>query len=75
MGVNVVEAKEAELEKDLATREETEEEAEGENELVEVQQRLVPAESGGEGPAPAHQRPSAHVSPRNELSRTPFARE
>ena len=51
MGVNVVETKEAELEKDLATREETEEEAEGENELVEVQQRLVPAKSGGKEPA------------------------
>src|SRR6266566_3745277 len=51
MGVNVVETKKAELEKDLATREEPEEEAEGENELVEVQQRLVPAKSGAKEPA------------------------
>jgi RNA polymerase primary sigma factor len=51
MGVNVVETKEAELEKELATREEPEEEAEGENELVEVQQRLVPAKSVAKEPA------------------------
>ncbi len=51
MGVNVVETKEAELEEEVATREETEEEAEGENELVEVQQRPVPAKSGAKGPA------------------------
>jgi RNA polymerase primary sigma factor len=51
MGVNVVETKKAELEKDLATREEPEEEPEGENELVEVQQRLVPAKSGAKEPA------------------------
>ena len=38
IGVNVVETKEAELEEEVATREEPEEEAEGENELVEVQQ-------------------------------------
>ncbi len=53
MGINVVETKEAELEKELATREEPEEEAEGENEneLVEVQQRLVPAKSVAKEPA------------------------
>ena len=51
MGVNVVETKKAELEKELATREEPEEEAEGENELVEVQQRLVPAKSEAKEPA------------------------
>jgi len=53
MGVNVIEAKEAELEEDekeAATREEPEEEAEGENELVEVQQRSVPAKSGVKEP-------------------------
>ena len=44
-GVNVVETKEAELEEDVATREEPEKEAEGENELVEVQQRSVLAKS------------------------------
>lgn len=36
----------AEPEEDATTREEPEEEAEGENELVEVQQRPVPAKSG-----------------------------
>ena len=35
----------------MATREEPEEEAEGENELVEVQQRPVPAKSGAKEPA------------------------
>src|SRR5208282_1573519 len=51
MGINVVETKEAELEeheKEAATREE---ETEGENELVEVQQRSVPAKSGAKEPA------------------------
>ena len=51
MGVNVVETKEAELEEEVATREEPDEEAEGENELVEVQQRPVPAKSGAKDPA------------------------
>ena len=53
MGVNVIETKEAELEEDekeAATREEPEDEAEGENELVEVQQRSVPAKSGAKEP-------------------------
>ena len=52
-GVNVVETKEAELEEDAKeteTREEPEEEVEGENELVEVQQRSVPAKSGAKEP-------------------------
>src|SRR5438874_12392356 len=47
MGVSL----EAELEEEAATREEPEEEAEGENELVEVQQRSVPAKSGAKEPA------------------------
>src|SRR3974390_1253400 len=51
MGVNVVETKEAELEKELATCGEPEKEAESENELVEVQQQLVPAKSGAKEPA------------------------
>jgi RNA polymerase primary sigma factor len=51
MGVNVIEIKEAELEQEVAAREEPEEEAEGENELVEVQQRSVPAKSGAKDPA------------------------
>src|SRR5580700_2740314 len=50
MGVNVVETKEAEPEEEVATREEPEEEAEGDNEL-EVQQRPVPAKSGVKEPA------------------------
>ena len=75
MGVSLVETKEAELEEEVATREEPEEEAEGENELVEVQQRLGPGQVRGQGACRAHQRPRAHVSPRNELCRTPFARE
>jgi RNA polymerase primary sigma factor len=51
MGVSLVETKEAELEEEVATREEPEEEADGENELVEVQQRSVPAKSGAKEPA------------------------
>src|SRR6201997_2908526 len=47
MGVSL----EAELEEEVATREEPEEEAEGENELVEVRQRSVPAKSGAKKPA------------------------
>src|SRR6202050_1386488 len=50
MGMNVVETKEAEPEEEVATREEPEEEAEGDNEL-EVQQRPVPAKSGVKEPA------------------------
>ena len=51
MGVNVVEAKDAELEEEVATRAGPDEEAEGKNELVEVQQRPVPAKSGAKDPA------------------------
>src|SRR6516164_552893 len=53
MGVNVVETKEARLEEEVETREEPEEgeETEGENELVEIQQRSVPAKSGAKEPA------------------------
>jgi RNA polymerase primary sigma factor len=47
MGVSL----EAELEEEVATREEPEQEAEGENELVEVQQRSVPAKSRAKEPA------------------------
>ena len=46
MGVNVVETKEAELEEEVEIGEEPEKEAEGENELVEVQQGPVTAKSG-----------------------------
>jgi RNA polymerase primary sigma factor len=46
MGVNVVESTEAKPEEEAATREEPEQEAEGENELVKVPQFPVPAKSG-----------------------------
>jgi RNA polymerase primary sigma factor len=52
-GINVVETKEAELEEDeneTETREEPEEEANGGNELVDVQQRSVPAKFGTKEP-------------------------
>jgi RNA polymerase primary sigma factor len=49
MGVNVLETNEAEEE--VATGEESEEAAEGENELVEVQQRPVSAKSEAKEPA------------------------
>jgi RNA polymerase primary sigma factor len=58
MGVSVVGSKEAEPEEDVAIREEPEEEAEGENELVEVQQRPVPVKFGATKPA---QRPDDPV--------------
>jgi RNA polymerase primary sigma factor len=48
MGVNVVETKETELE---VAREEPEDEAEGDNEVVEVQHRPVPVKSEVKGPA------------------------
>jgi RNA polymerase primary sigma factor len=51
MGVNVIETKEAEPEEEVATRDQPEEEAEGDNELVKVQQRPVPAKSGVKEPA------------------------
>jgi RNA polymerase primary sigma factor len=51
MGVSVVETKETEPEEEVATREEPEEEAEGEKELVEVQQGPVPAKFGTTKPA------------------------
>jgi RNA polymerase primary sigma factor len=51
MGVNVVDTKEAELEEEVATGEEPEEEAEDENALVEVQQRPVAAKSVAKDPA------------------------
>src|ERR1700689_3649591 len=50
MGVTVIETKEAEPEEEVATHGEPEEEAEGDNELVEVQQRPVPAKSGVKEP-------------------------
>jgi len=51
MGVNVIETKEAEPEEEVATRDEPEEEAEGDNVLVEVRQRPVPAKAGVKEPA------------------------
>jgi RNA polymerase primary sigma factor len=51
MGVNVVDAKEAESEEEPASPEKSEEEDEGENDLVEVQQRPLLARSGAKEPA------------------------
>jgi RNA polymerase primary sigma factor len=51
MGINVVETKDAELEEEVATGEEREEEAEDQNALVEVQQRPVPAGAVAKDPA------------------------
>ncbi|MGA8899372.1 RNA polymerase sigma factor region1.1 domain-containing protein, partial [Bradyrhizobium sp.] len=51
MGVEEAEAKEAQPGAGVATREEPEEVDEGDNELVEVQQRPVPAKSGAKEPA------------------------
>ena len=50
MGVNVVETREADLEEGVTVREEPDEEAEGENELVEAPQQPVPAKSGTKEP-------------------------
>ena len=51
MGINVVETKEAELEEEVATGEEPEEDAEDGNALVEVRQRRVPAKAAAKDPA------------------------
>jgi RNA polymerase primary sigma factor len=52
MGINVVDTKEARLEEEVAAgKEQEEEETEGENELVEIQQHKVPAKSGAKEPA------------------------
>ena len=62
MGVEEAETKEAEPEEGVATREEPEEEDEGENELVEVQQRPVPAKSGPRNWPSAPMTPCACIS-------------
>ena len=49
MGINVVETKEAQLEEEVETREE-EEEIDGENQSVEIQQRWAPAKSDAKEP-------------------------
>jgi RNA polymerase primary sigma factor len=51
LGVNVIETKEAELEVEVASPEVSDEEAEGENELVEVRQQPAPAKPGSKAPA------------------------
>ena len=48
--VNVVETSEADLEEGVAVREELDEKAEGENELVKAPQQSVPAKSGTKEP-------------------------
>ena len=61
-GISVVETKETELEEEVTTREEPEEEAEGENELIEVQQRPLLAKSGPRNPLSAPTTPCACIS-------------
>jgi RNA polymerase primary sigma factor len=51
MGVSVVETKDAEFEEEVAIRDDPEAEAEGENDLIELQQRSVPAKSAAKEPA------------------------
>jgi RNA polymerase primary sigma factor len=52
MGINVVETKEARPEEEVAAGEELEEEeTEGKNKLIEIQQRSVPAKSEAKEPA------------------------
>jgi RNA polymerase primary sigma factor len=51
MGVKVVDTKEAESEEEAASPEKSEEETEGDNDLVEVQQRPLLAKSGAKEPA------------------------
>jgi RNA polymerase primary sigma factor len=51
LGVNVIETKEVELEAEVASPEEPDEEAEGENELIEVRQQPAPAKPGSKAPA------------------------
>ena len=51
LGVNVIETKEVELEAEVASPEEPDEEAEGENELIEVRQQPTPAKPGPKAPA------------------------
>ena len=51
LGVNVIETKEAELEAEVASPEEPDDEAEGENELIEVRQQPTPAKPGPKAPA------------------------
>jgi RNA polymerase primary sigma factor len=51
LGVNVIETKEAGLEVEMASLEEPDEEAEGENEQIEVRQQPAPAKPGSQAPA------------------------
>ena len=69
----MVETKEAEPEEELAICKEQEEEAEGENELVEVQQRPVPAKSAAKDPAGCTDDPVRMYLREMELGGTPFA--
>ena len=51
LGVYVIETKEAGLEVEMAGPEEPDEDAEGENELIEVRQQPAPAKPGSQAPA------------------------
>ena len=74
MGVNVVDTKEAELEEEVATGEEPEKEAEGETRASRSSATIRSGQIRGQESRRAHRRPRAHVSPRNELGGTAFAR-
>ena len=74
MGVNVVETKEAELEEEVATREEPERGSRGRERASRSPATIRSGQVRGQGSRRAHRRPRAHVSPRNELGGTAFAR-
>ena len=62
LGVNVIETNETELEEEeVAAREEPQDEAEGEQELVEVQKRPAPTKSGPKNPSSASTIPRACI--------------
>ena len=63
IGINVVETKEADLEEEVATQENPEEEADSDTELVEVRQRPVSIQSGLKESAERTSDPVADLSP------------
>ena len=62
IGINVVETKEADLEEEVATQENPEEEADSDTELVEVRQRPVSIQSGLEESAERTSDPWGSIS-------------
>ena len=61
LGVNVIETKEAGLEVEMASPEEPDDDAEGENELIEVRQQPAPAKPGPKDPPSASTIPCACI--------------